>query len=45
LKFRLPDGDLDNLETLEKENALLKQQLNQCYMKVAKTQKVIIFVL
>uniref|UniRef100_A0A1L8E5U3 Putative myosin class ii heavy chain n=1 Tax=Nyssomyia neivai TaxID=330878 RepID=A0A1L8E5U3_9DIPT len=36
---RLTDIDLETIEALMKENSLLKQQLNTCYMKVAKTQK------
>ncbi|XP_055689779.1 uncharacterized protein DDB_G0284459-like isoform X2 [Lutzomyia longipalpis] len=36
---RLADIDLETIEALMKENSLLKQQLNTCYMKVAKTQK------
>lgn len=38
--FRLTDIDLEAMETILKENQLLKQQLHSCYMKVAKTQKV-----
>lgn len=37
---RLTDIDLEAMETILKENQLLKQQLHSCYMKVAKTQKV-----
>lgn len=37
---RLSDADLDAMETIVKENQMLKQQLYTCYMKVAKTQKV-----
>lgn len=37
---RIIDIDLETIEALMKENVLLKQQLNTCYMKVAKTQKV-----
>lgn len=40
LSFRLTDIDLEAMETILKENQLLKQQLHSCYMKVAKTQKV-----
>lgn len=38
--FRLPENDIDAMETLVKENHLLKQQLQNCFTKVAKTQKV-----
>lgn len=31
---------MDTIEQLLKENHLLKQQLHNCYLKVAKTQKV-----
>ncbi|KAJ6633005.1 Angiomotin-like protein 1, partial [Pseudolycoriella hygida] len=36
---KLTDIDLEAMETILKENQLLKQQLHSCYMKVAKTQK------
>ncbi|XP_058055217.1 uncharacterized protein LOC131206617 [Anopheles bellator] len=36
---RLYDIDPEELEALVKENQLLKQQLNNCYLKVAKSQK------
>lgn len=36
---RLGEVDLDALDALVKENASLKQQLSNCIMKVAKTQK------
>lgn len=39
--FRLVEADIEDMEAIVKENNLLKQQLNQCYMKVSKTQKVI----
>lgn len=38
--FRMPENDIDAMETLVKENHLLKQQLQNCFTKVAKTQKV-----
>lgn len=41
---RLTDIDLEAMETILKENQLLKQQLHSCYMKVAKTQKVKILI-
>lgn len=37
---RIIDIDLETIEALMKDNVLLKQQLNNCYMKVAKTKKV-----
>lgn len=37
---RLPENDIDAMEALVKENHLLKQQLQNCFSKVAKTQKV-----
>lgn len=37
---RLPENDIDAMEALIKENHLLKQQLQNCFSKVAKTQKV-----
>ena len=44
LANRLSDNDLDmmelSMEALVKENQLLKQQLHNCFLKVAKTQKV-----
>lgn len=40
LSYRLPENDTDAMEALEKENHLLKQQLQNCFTKVAKTQKV-----
>uniref|UniRef100_A0A182QC10 Angiomotin C-terminal domain-containing protein n=1 Tax=Anopheles farauti TaxID=69004 RepID=A0A182QC10_9DIPT len=36
---RLYDIDPEEVEALVKENQLLKQQLNSCYLKVAKSQK------
>uniref|UniRef100_A0A2M4BBE6 Putative angiomotin n=1 Tax=Anopheles marajoara TaxID=58244 RepID=A0A2M4BBE6_9DIPT len=36
---RLYDIEPEELEALVKENHLLKQQLNNCYLKVAKSQK------
>ncbi|XP_055322389.1 uncharacterized protein LOC129578205 isoform X6 [Sitodiplosis mosellana] len=36
---KLPEKDIDAMETLVKENHLLKQQLQNCFTKVAKTQK------
>lgn len=42
LSYRLPENDTDAMEALEKENHLLKQQLQNCFTKVAKTQKVMI---
>ncbi|GAB0089892.1 Angiomotin [Sergentomyia squamirostris] len=39
LTRRPADMDLETIEALMKENSLLKQQLNTCYTKVAKTQK------
>ncbi|XP_055612160.1 uncharacterized protein LOC129758638 [Uranotaenia lowii] len=36
---RLLDIDPEELEALYKENQLLKQQLNSCFLKVAKSQK------
>lgn len=38
--FRLAENDVIDMEAMEKENLLLKQQLHTCYMKVSKTQKV-----
>lgn len=37
---RIIDIDLETIEALMKENELLKQQLNTCYKKVARTKKV-----
>lgn len=37
---RLYDIDPEEVEAIVKENHLLKQQLNSCYLKVAKSQKV-----
>lgn len=37
---RIIDIDLDTIEALMKDNMLLKEQLNHCYKKVAKTKKV-----
>lgn len=39
--YRLPENEDDAVESLVKENALLKQQLENCFLKVAKTQKVL----
>ncbi|XP_053664370.1 uncharacterized protein LOC128713534 [Anopheles marshallii] len=36
---RMYDIDPEEVEALVKENQLLKQQLNNCYLKVAKSQK------
>lgn len=36
----MPENDIDAMEALVKENHLLKQQLQNCFTKVAKTQKV-----
>lgn len=36
---RSTDIDMEDVENLVKENTLLKQQLNSCYLKVAKSQK------
>uniref|UniRef100_A0A182INA1 Angiomotin_C domain-containing protein n=1 Tax=Anopheles atroparvus TaxID=41427 RepID=A0A182INA1_ANOAO len=36
---RLYDIDAEEVEAIVKENHLLKQQLNSCYLKVAKSQK------
>lgn len=38
--FRLTEADIDAMESLVKENHQLKQQLQNCFSKVAKTQKV-----
>lgn len=38
--FRLTESDIDAMESLVKENHQLKQQLQNCFSKVAKTQKV-----
>lgn len=43
--IRLPDSEIDAMETLVKENHQLKQQLQTCFAKVAKTQKVAIPIL
>lgn len=40
---RLGEIDLITIETLIKQNAYFKQQLSNCLLKVAKTQKVIFF--
>ena len=40
--FRLTDADVEDIEAIVKENILLKQQLHSCYMKVSKTQKVVL---
>lgn len=37
---RMYDIDPEEVEALVKENQVLKQQLNNCYLKVAKSQKV-----
>lgn len=37
---RIIDIDLETIEALMKDNMLLKEQLNHCYKKVAKTKKV-----
>lgn len=36
---RIIDIDLETIEAMMKENLLLKEQLNHCYKKVAKTKK------
>lgn len=41
---RIIDIDLETIEALMKDNMLLKEQLNHCYKKVAKTKKVSVVV-
>lgn len=40
LFYRMNEADLDAMDSLVKENQILKQQLQNYFLKVAKTQKV-----